>query len=284
MSERKNSPRCSPLPARSATGPVCRSLPRWRIANVEQISSATSRIWVERKIVLPLLTYCTRNSFTTSCMMGSKLMRGSSMRAKTGSWMKAWANISFCRVPRDRSLQRTSFLSPNSRKSNHHSAFAARSGILRTAPTNSRYSTAVRKLGGDSCSGIIPTRSRTLIPSFSTSSPSTVADPPVGRTCPVSTLIMVVFPDPFGPRRPKSSPAFTVRETWSTAQTSPYAFERSLVSSTAAILYSVPGPVQSLITSHWVSSVKEEIVSNRPQDAYLHGSLMRSSSMVSAAY
>ena len=49
------------------------------------------------------------------------------------------------------------------------------SGIFRIAPTNCRYSVAVRKLGGVSCSGMIPTRSRTPMGSCRTSRPSTVA-------------------------------------------------------------------------------------------------------------
>ena len=146
-------------------------------------------------------------------MIGSKLMSGSSISASAGSWMNACVNISFCRVPRDRSLQSTSFLSAKSRKSNHQSAFFPMSGIFRTAATNFRYSIAVRKLGGVSCSGMIPTRLRTPTGSFTTSIPSTEASPPVGRVCPVSILIIVVLPEPFGPRRPKSAPSFTARVT-----------------------------------------------------------------------
>ena len=147
-------------------------------------------------------------------MIGSKLMSGSSMSASVGSWMKDCVNISFCRVPRDRSLQSTSFLSAKSRKSNHQSAFLSMSGIFRTAATNFRYSREVRKLGGVSCSGMIPTRSRIPTGSAVTSMPSTDAVPPVGRVCPVSILIIVVLPDPFGPRRPKSAPCSTERVTW----------------------------------------------------------------------
>ena len=160
------------------------------------------------------------------------------MSASAGSWMKACVNISFCRVPRERSLQSTSFLSAKSRRSNHWSAFFSISGIFRTAATNMRYSMAVRKLGGVSCSGMIPTRSRTPTGSFTTSTPSTEAVPPVGRVCPVSILIIVVLPDPFGPSRPKSAPFSTERVTWSTACTSPYAFDKSCVSITRVISYS----------------------------------------------
>ena len=52
-----------------------------------------------------------------------------------------------------------------------------------------------------------------------TSTPSTDAVPLVGRTRVVSTPTVVVFPAPFGPSRPKTSPASTPKLTPSTALT-----------------------------------------------------------------
>ena len=155
--------------------------------------------------------------------------------------MNACANISFWRVPRERSLQSTSFMSLKSRKSNHHAVRSSISGILRIAPTKCRYSVAERKLGGVSCSGMIPTRSRTPMGSFWTSRPSTVADPAVGRICPVIILIMVDLPEPLGPNRPKSAPFSTEKVTWLTAVRSPYTFVRPAVPITGAVMAGLPG-------------------------------------------
>ncbi len=49
--------------------------------------------------------------------------------------------------------------------------------------------------------------------------PATDAEPEVGRTRVVSTPIVVVFPAPFGPSSPKTSPGATSKLTPSTAFT-----------------------------------------------------------------
>ena len=55
--------------------------------------------------------------------------------------------------------------------------------------------------------------------SETTSTPATDAEPPVGRTRVVSTPIVVVFPAPFGPSSPNTSPGATSKLTPSTAFT-----------------------------------------------------------------
>ena len=47
--------------------------------------------------------------------------------------------------------------------------------------------------------------------------PSSKISPSSAARIPVIILIVVVFPAPFGPRKPKISPLFTVSETESTA-------------------------------------------------------------------
>src|SRR5947209_6408391 len=54
-----------------------------------------------------------------------------------------------------------------------------------------------------------------------TSMPPTMADPEVGASRPQRMRIVVDFPAPFGPKKPKISPGFTRSETWSTATKSP---------------------------------------------------------------
>ena len=47
--------------------------------------------------------------------------------------------------------------------------------------------------------------------------PSIAASPEVGRRSPVSILMVVLLPAPFGPRKPKKRPRATRKDTWSTA-------------------------------------------------------------------
>src|SRR5579862_4976206 len=62
------------------------------------------------------------------------------------------------------------------------------------------------------------------------SRPPTVALPEVGFSRPQSIRIVVDFPAPLGPRKPKISPRWTSRFTWSTATNVPKVFTRSWVS------------------------------------------------------
>src|SRR5579864_3168749 len=64
-------------------------------------------------------------------------------------------------------------------------------------------------------------RSRTRRASRTTSKPATFAVPAVGSSVVVSTRCVVVFPAPFGPSRPKSSPGRTSNDTSFTAARSP---------------------------------------------------------------
>src|ERR1700683_4038458 len=62
-----------------------------------------------------------------------------------------------------------------------------------------------------------------------TSNPLTLALPEVGVSNPQSTRIVVDFPAPLGPRKPKISPLDTSRETWSTATNEPKVLTRSVI-------------------------------------------------------
>ena len=63
-------------------------------------------------------------------------------------------------------------------------------------------------------------RLRTSTGSLATSCPSTFTLPEVGRSRVVIILMVVVLPAPFGPSMPNSSPLFTSKEMWSTANVS----------------------------------------------------------------
>src|SRR5437762_5327476 len=62
-----------------------------------------------------------------------------------------------------------------------------------------------------------PTRDFTASGSFTTSMPATLAVPDVGWSRPQRIRIVVVLPEPLGPRMPKISPGKISKETSSTA-------------------------------------------------------------------
>src|SRR5580704_2244538 len=62
-----------------------------------------------------------------------------------------------------------------------------------------------------------------------TSKPLTLALPEVGVSNPQSTRMVVDFPAPLGPRKPKISPLDTSRETWSTATKEPKVLTKSVI-------------------------------------------------------
>ena len=57
--------------------------------------------------------------------------------------------------------------------------------------------------------------------------PRTAQLPDVGDRKPISVRIVVVFPAPFGPRKPSTSPGATLRLNPETAASEPYRFVRS---------------------------------------------------------
>src|SRR5207237_488173 len=81
-------------------------------------------------------------------------------------------------------------------------------------------------------SGKYPMRFLTSIGCSSTSKPATVAVPDVGGIKQVRMRMVVVFPAPFGPRKPTICPFATSNEMWSTAVVRAY----RLVSSFTVII------------------------------------------------
>src|SRR5688572_20598228 len=71
---------------------------------------------------------------------------------------------------------------------------------------------------------------RTSSRSRATSKPCTRAVPEVGEASVQSMLIVVLLPAPLGPRKPKTSPGGTVKDTPRTASTSPKDLTRSTTS------------------------------------------------------
>ena len=72
----------------------------------------------------------------------------------------------------------------------------------------------------------MPMDSRTLAGCFLMSKPLTVAVPAVGSSSVASIFMIVVFPAPLGPKRPKISPFSMLMLRSSTAVIFPYFFVR----------------------------------------------------------
>ena len=79
-----------------------------------------------------------------------------------------------------------------------------------------------------------------------TSNPATEPDPLVGERIPHSIRIVVDLPAPLGPRKPKISPFFTSRLTWSTATKSPNFLVMSLRVTAGSISYSRGFPAEEI--------------------------------------
>src|SRR5579862_4350613 len=119
-----------------------------------------------------------------------------------------------------------------SRSSNSSSSERARSMATARAspymrPTNSRNSAPVRRSKSSDSSGTRPMRFLISSSCPARGIPSSSMEPEVGGIRPVSMRIVVDFPAPLGPRKPKKQPRGTTRSTPSTAALSPYSLRRS---------------------------------------------------------
>src|SRR6266478_638186 len=106
-------------------------------------------------------------------------------------------------------------------------------------PTKRRYSAPVKRSKSPMPSGTTPICRFTSIVCEEKSSPSSCMRPDVGASSPVSILIVVDFPAPLGPRKPKNCPAVTRRSTLSTAVSAPKRrVSFSVTMATSVIVYS----------------------------------------------
>src|SRR6266849_2770172 len=78
-------------------------------------------------------------------------------------------------------------------------------------------------------------RARARRGSRQTSTPLTQTEPAVGRSNPTIIFMVVDFPAPLGPRKPKNSPRWTVRLSWLTATFCPNTRTRSRVMTAGAV-------------------------------------------------
>src|SRR5882672_4250722 len=104
-----------------------------------------------------------------------------------------------------------------------------------------RFSSTVRRSGRCVSCSETPRRCRSTRSSLLQRIPSTSTLPAVGSFSPSRISTVVVLPAPFGPSRPKHSPAPTSRSSPSTAVTSPY-FLTSFSQRSAAGTDTLPAP------------------------------------------
>jgi len=146
---------------------------------------------------------------------------GSSRNTTRGSWISARAIISRCCCPPESASTFAPALSANPSRSISPWArgSAAERGMPKYEAWKSRLSSTFSARSGLGRCGTTPIRRRTSTGRADTSTPSTRAWPPLGRTRVVRMPMVVVFPAPFGPSIPNVSPRSTRRSSPSSATT-----------------------------------------------------------------
>ena len=85
----------------SSTGPTARSRPSRMTAAPAHRRSASSRLWVVRKTVVPSFAVMAARSFLSEAeATGSSPAVGSSRKTRRGRWIRVRATASFCFMPR----------------------------------------------------------------------------------------------------------------------------------------------------------------------------------------
>ena len=150
---------------------------------------------------------------------GSRPVNGSSRMISWGRKASAERSAAFMRMPRESVRKGASAASPSLVCSVFCSLV-----VPRPIEQAAVYRAAGRASSSRAAAGF-PTRSRcaatSRTPNRRESTPSTCADPPVGRRRFISSLIVVVLPAPFGPISAKMLPEGTRSESPSTASTCP---------------------------------------------------------------
>src|SRR5688572_23692210 len=122
------------------------------------------------------------------------------------------------------------------------------------AASNRRFSRPVIVGNNAGVSTIAPMRDIVFDRLAGTGAPSIAARPAVGRTRPSKQRIVVVLPDPFGPRNPNTPPSGTVRSSPSIATVLPprrrYDLRKPSISIAGCILSSRPAPRASKGQTH----------------------------------
>src|SRR5574341_60210 len=163
---------------------------------------------------------------------GSRPTVGSSRNRTRGRCMRPRAIRSRRRRPPERCSTGVFLFSQSPVNRRSSSVLAPRSeGFIRwSLPWYSRFWAAVRSMSRFRSCGTTPIAVFTARGCSTTSCPATRAVPEAGGESVVSIRIVVVFPAPFGPRSPKTSPFCTEKLTDCTAARLPKYFVRLMIS------------------------------------------------------
>src|SRR3984957_2940074 len=214
--------------------------------------SASSRYWVVSRTVVPPPTSCSIPSHRSLRLCGSSPVVGSSRKSTVGRATRAAARSRRRRIPPEYVFK---VRSPASARLNcANSSWARPATVDRRRwlrfPTIWRFSRPVRFSSTAAYWPASPMRLRTRLAFLATSCPSTRARPPSAFRMVVRMRTAVVFPDPFGPRRPKTVPSATEKLTPSRARTSSFPL-KVFSSCSASIEYCIGGAILSGGTVWW---------------------------------
>ena len=183
------------------------------------MTSTSERMWLETKIVRPPSARCRSRSRSQRTPAGSSPFAGSSRMSTSGSpsrrgrQREALAHAE--RVPARRGAARR----PGARRAEAPPRRAP-PGMPASVASTRRWLRPERPGWNAVASRTAPTR-RAGSSSSRNGRPRTVAEPELGRTRPSTARIVVVFPAPFGPRKPVTRAGSTRNERSSTASVSP---------------------------------------------------------------
>ena len=180
------------------------------IAMWSQVFSTSSSRWEERNTVRPSSTKARIRLRISRMPAGSSPFIGSSRISSAGSASRQRAMPSRWRMPSEYVLTRSSarWARPTRSRDDGIRVSASRS---RAAATIFRFSRPVRWGWNFGSSTIAPTRASASRRFDGCGSPSSEISPDVGWVRPSSVRIIVVFPAPFGPRKPNATPAGNVQ-------------------------------------------------------------------------
>src|SRR6185437_13068931 len=185
--------------------------------------------WVFKNTVAPRSRRSRMICRTSWRPTGSRALVGSSRTTRDGSPRRADPRPSRCCIPLENvpTLSSARVHSPTAWRASSTAVAAWDRGRTRSRQCRVRTSRAVSQLWNRNSSGRYPIFRR--VARSPVGAPRTRASPPVGRARPRRSFTVVVFPAPFGPRNPKTSPRRTVMDRPRRATVRRYRLDSSMV-------------------------------------------------------
>ena len=227
------SPAVRPVARTSSTRPEAMHRPPDRMATRSQICCTSPSRWLERNTVRPSSPSRRSRSRTSFRPAGSRPLAGSSRIRTAGSLSSAAASPRRCFIPSEYVFTRSAALVPSPTWSRTSST--RRRPTLCSRPSSSRFLRPEKPGNIAGVSTIDPTRRETEASSARDDAPSSLVVPAVGEISPRRHRMVVVLPEPLGPRNPNTPPSGTSRSRPATAsvgwpRTRRYSFRSALTS------------------------------------------------------